>query len=174
MKKVIITSKNPVKIESVKLAFAKMFSEQDFEYEAVSVSSGVSDQPIDDEQTRLGAKNRIKNAEKIVSGDFYVGLEGGINDLDHDMESFAWMYIKSGEKIGKARTATFFLPQKVGELIRGGMELGDADDVVFGQSNSKQANGAVGLLTGDVITRSSYYTEALCMALIPFKNPELY
>ena len=101
-------------------------------------------------------------------------MEGGIQDLGHEMESFAWMFVKSGYKSGKARTATFFLPQKVGELIRGGMELGDADDIVFGKTNSKQVNGAIGLLTHDVITRSSFYTEAVCMALIPFKNPELY
>jgi inosine/xanthosine triphosphatase len=174
MRKVIITSKNPVKIESVELAFAKMFGEEIFEFESVNVSSDVLDQPIGNEQTRQGALNRINNAENNVKADFYVGIEGGIKDLEHDMESFTWMYIKSGDKIGKARTATFFLPQKVGELIRSGMELGDADDIVFGQSNSKQANGALGLLTHDVITRSSYYTEALCIALIPFKNPELY
>jgi inosine/xanthosine triphosphatase len=174
MKKVVITSKNPIKIQSVKDAFAKIFLGQEFEYEAVSAPSNVSDQPASDHETRQGAINRVHNAEKIVQADFYVGLEGGIKDLEDDMESFAWMYIKSGDKIGKARTATFFLPQKVGELIRGGMELGDADDIVFGKTNSKQANGAVGLLTHDVITRSSFYTEALCLALIPFKNPDLY
>ena len=51
---------------------------------------------------------------------------------------------------------------------------GDADDVVFERSNSKQANGAVGLLTGDVITRASLYAHAVVLALIPFRNMELY
>jgi non-canonical (house-cleaning) NTP pyrophosphatase len=60
------------------------------------------------------------------------------------------------------------------ELIDQGMELGEADDVVFGRNNSKQKNGAVGILTGDVVTRTSYYVEAVCLALIPFRNWKLY
>jgi inosine/xanthosine triphosphatase len=174
MQKVVITSTNPVKIEATKTAFTKMFADKLFEFEFISSSSGVSDQPFSDAETRTGAKNRVLNAESILNADFYVGIEAGLMDLEHSMESFTWIYIKSGDKIGRARTATFFLPQKVTELIKSGLELGEADDIVFGSSNSKQANGAVGLLSGDVITRSSYYTEALCMALIPFKNPELY
>jgi non-canonical (house-cleaning) NTP pyrophosphatase len=59
-------------------------------------------------------------------------------------------------------------------LVREGMELGDADDIVFAKSNSKQQNGAVGLLTNDVITRKSLYLPAVQMAFIPFLNPELY
>jgi len=77
-------------------------------------------------------------------------------------------------KIGKGKTGSFFLPQKVAELVRQGMELGEADDIVFGKKNSKQANGAIGILTDDVITRTTYYVPAIIMALIPFKNEELY
>jgi non-canonical (house-cleaning) NTP pyrophosphatase len=77
-------------------------------------------------------------------------------------------------KIGKGKTGSFFLPPKVAELIGQGKELGDADDIVFGTSNSKQANGAVGILTGDVLTRTTFYEAAVILALIPFKNPELY
>jgi len=54
------------------------------------------------------------------------------------------------------------------------MELGDADDLVFRKENSKQQNGAVGLLTNDAITRQSLYQPAVQMAFIPFLNPELY
>ncbi len=46
--------------------------------------------------------------------------------------------------------------------------------MVFGRTNSKQGNGAVGLLTGDVIDRAAYYVHAVILALIPFRNPELY
>jgi non-canonical (house-cleaning) NTP pyrophosphatase len=40
-------------------------------------------------------------------------------------------------------------------LVESGKELGDADDIVFGKSNSKQQNGAVGILTHDIITRTA-------------------
>ena len=69
---------------------------------------------------------------------------------------------------------SFYLPPQVAELVRQGVELGEADDIVFGQSNSKQASGAVGLLTGDVIDRAGLYEGAVILALIPFKNRQLY
>ncbi len=84
------------------------------------------------------------------------------------------MVIDNGEKVGKARTASFFLPPEVAKLVHEGMELGDADDRVFAKTNSKQQNGAVGLLTNDAITRKSLYLPAVQMAFIPFLNPELY
>jgi non-canonical (house-cleaning) NTP pyrophosphatase len=88
--------------------------------------------------------------------------------------AFAWIVISDGEKTGKARTASFFLPSEVAKLVHQGMELGDADDQVFKKSNSKQKNGAVGLLTNDAITRKSLYLPAVQMAFIPFLNPKLY
>ena len=49
---------------------------------AVAVPSGVPDQPMGDEETKLGALNRACNARDCVCGrgeaaDFFVGLEGG-------------------------------------------------------------------------------------------------
>jgi len=104
----------------------------------------------------------------------WVGIEGGAQPVGKEISSFAWVVIISQNQTGKGRTSTFFLPDKVAQLIRQGYELGDADDVVFGRQNSKQENGAVGLLTGDVIDRIALYEQAIILALIPFKNPELY
>jgi inosine/xanthosine triphosphatase len=178
MRKVIIASKNPVKIDAVKKGFELMFNNEEFEYLGVSVSSGVSDQPSSDEETFIGAKNRVDNSfKKIFDADFYVGLEGGIESVgvsEKDMESFAWIVIMSNGKYGKSRTGTFFLPQKIITLIKEGKELGEADDIVFGQNNSKQGSGAVGILTGNIIDRTKYYTEAVILALISFKNDNLY
>ena len=175
MKKVIVASKNPVKINSADIAFNKMLSDQLFEFEGVSVPSGVSDQPMTNKETFIGAKNRAENAKnKYPDADFWIGIEGGIEKIENEMEAFAWVYILDQNKSGKSRTSTFFLPKKVVELIDEGLELGEADDIVFADSNSKQKNGAVGILTGDVMDRTSYYVEAVTLALIPFKNKTLY
>ena len=48
------------------------------------------------------------------------------------------MLSKADFLAGKSRTATFFLPEEVAELVRQGQELGSADDIVFNVSNSKQ------------------------------------
>jgi inosine/xanthosine triphosphatase len=142
----------------------------------VSASSGVSDQPMSEEETLLGATNRAENASKQMPDvDYWVGIEGGLSETNNGMEAFAWVVIKSRNGIiGRGRTGSFFLPDKVSDLIRKGKELGEADDIVFNRTNSKQANGSVGILTGDVLTRTTYYEPAIIFALIPFKNPELY
>jgi inosine/xanthosine triphosphatase len=57
------------------------------------------------------------------------------------------MVVASPIYTAKAQSAVCQLPPKVIALVQQGMELGDADDIVFGQTNSKQQMGAMGLLT---------------------------
>ena len=71
-------------------------------------------------------------------------------------------------------TGTFFLPDKVAALVRQGMELGHANDAVFGTTNSKHDSGAVGILTHGLIDRTAYYEHAAVLAMIPIVNRELY
>lgn len=59
MKKIIVASKNPVKVHAVEQAFGKMFPDEIFEIEGVSVLSGVSEQPLSNEETYTGAMNRV-------------------------------------------------------------------------------------------------------------------
>lgn len=171
---------NPIKIQAAKNGFEKMFPTLEFEFVGVSVLSNVADQPFSNDETILGAKNRADNASnEIKDADFYIGIEGGIEQINNEMEAFAWVVVKSvgkygKAKYGKARTGTFFLPREVVELIKSGKELGEADDIVFKRKNSKQKNGAVGILTGDIIDRTRYYTEAVILALIHFRNVNLY
>jgi len=171
---IIVASKNPVKVQASKDAFERFFG-RSFEAKGISVSSGVPDQPKGDEETYMGALNRAKGAQELEpSADYWVGIEGGITFTHGQMETFAWMVVLGKEGLGHARTAGFFLPPKVAELVNQGYELGDADDIVFGSTNSKQKSGALGLLTQEVLTRHELYTPAIMMALIPFRNPELY
>ncbi len=176
MKKIVIASKNPVKMKATLDGFRKMFPNEEFTIEGISVPSGVSDQPMTDADTFLGAKNRAENASKErPDADFFVGIEGGVEEKDSEMEALAWIVVKSkGDGFGKGRTGTFFLPPRIAELIKEGRELGEADDIVFHRTNSKQENGAIGILTGNVIDRTKSYTEAVVIALIPFKNEKLY
>lgn len=175
MKKIVVASLNPVKAEAVLNGFQRLFPEERFQIEAISVQSGVSDQPMSDHAAREGALNRAQNArEAVPSGAYWVGVEGGCDYLEGELVAFAWIVVQADEMQGRARTAIFRLPTDVQALVETGMELGDADDRVFGKKNSKQNSGAVGLLTQDVETRKSLYEQAVVLALIPFKNPTLY
>ena len=172
MKKVLIASRNPVKINATKKAFKEVFSDR-FEFKGVSVDTLVSDQPMSNDETLKGATNRLQNI-KHLEADYLVSIEGGVDLLDNNYEAFAWIVISDKNKIGKAKTASFALPLKISKLIKEGYELGDADDMVFKRSNSKQQNGAVGILTNNLIDRTEYYVHAIILALIPFTNSKLY
>jgi inosine/xanthosine triphosphatase len=174
--KLIVASTNPVKLAAAAGGFAKMFPALSFKIDGVSVQSGVGHQPMTDTETLRGARTRVQNARsQVPDADYCFGIEGGVHERDHHLEAFAWVVVISREgKIGEARTATFQLPGRIADLVRSGVELGDADDRVFGRNNSKQSNGAVGLLTGDVVDRTKYYEQAVILALIPFANAELY
>lgn len=174
--KVIVASKNPVKLKTAQLGFERMFPGEVVVVEGVSVSSGVADQPMSDTETFQGSLQRTYNARQAApEADYWVGMEGGLENKNGELEAFAWIIVLSADdKMGKGRTSTFFLPDKVAELIRQGKELGEADDIVFGLQNSKQQMGAVGILTHGVVDRTQYYEQAVVVALIPFKNPELY
>ncbi|MCK6577507.1 MAG: inosine/xanthosine triphosphatase [Anaerolineae bacterium] len=172
--KIVVASTNPVKINAALNGFRRMFAGRDYVVTGVSVPSSVSDQPMSDEETRQGALNRARAAHTAQpDGDVWVGIEGGIDSARGVMEAFAWVVITDGARTGMSRTAAFTLPEETAALIRQGLELGDADDRIFGRSNSKQQNGSVGILTGDVIDRLAFYEQAVILALIPFKNPAL-
>jgi inosine/xanthosine triphosphatase len=175
MPELVIASTNPVKVAAATNGFRRVFPDQSIETHTISVESGVNAQPRSDAETLAGALNRAANARRAVPDvDYWIGIEGGIDDDGDEMLAFAWIVVCSRVQIGKGRTGTFCLPPAIAELVRQGKELGEADDLVFGRSNSKQAAGAVGLLTDNVIDRAQLYEHAMILALIPFKNAALY
>jgi inosine/xanthosine triphosphatase len=181
MHTVIVASHNPVKIAAAKEGFLRMFPEDEIQVEGISVPSGVPDQPFSSQETLLGAMNRAKAArEKAPQADFWVGIEGGVTvepmgELTKgELWALAWVTVLNKNQVGKGCTGTFALPPQIADLVHQGKELGEADDIVFGRINSKQENGAVGLLTENAIDRAAYYIQAVILALIPFKNVNLY
>lgn len=169
--KVIIASKNPVKIEATKAAFQRLFDKVDFTFEGLNARSQVSDQPMSHHETLNGAKNRAENAKRdSPDADYWVGIEGGVHDDQFGMQAFAWISIITNKKASQSQTAVFYLPEPIAQMVRNGIELGEADDQYFARINSKQKDGAVGILTKGQIDRKSYYEHAVVMALIPFVN----
>ncbi len=172
---VLVGSKNPVKISCTEDAFTRAFN-QSFLVEGINAPSGVSEQPKGDPETLLGAKNRAHNSQKIFpEANFWVGIEGGIDEDEYGMFAFAWIYVLAKDgKTTQSKTGTFYLPKAVVGLVNEGMELGKADDLVFEKENSKQQGGSVGILTHGVVDRSEYYRQAIILALIPFVNENLF
>ena len=72
--KIVLASESKTKIEAVQKAFA----DKSIELVAVSVPSGVNEQPMGDE-TLTGAFNRLAAArEKVPGADLYIAIENGV------------------------------------------------------------------------------------------------
>jgi len=173
--KVVVASRNPAKLRAVSEAFAAQFPDEKTELLSADVASGVGDQPMTDDETRRGARNRANHAnEAVPDANFWIGLEGGVAAFDEQLMAFAWMAVKGpGGDISEARSVTLPLPPAVKALMDSGLELGEANDRVFSTVNSKQKGGAYGLLSDGRYTREGIYCQTLIIALIPFVN-ELY
>lgn len=194
---IAVGSTNRVKVNAARAAFASAFPGRELLVAGYDVPSGVSDQPMGEEETHRGAAARAAAAAAVFAaahgGDapaFAVGLEGGCKTeafalpglaatgaggdggggAGEELVCFAFMCVlqPATGRWGYARSASFSLPPEVAALVRSGVELGVADDRVFGRVDSKRSNGAIGLLTGDRITRETYYEHALLCALVPF------
>jgi non-canonical (house-cleaning) NTP pyrophosphatase len=186
----VVGSTNPVKVGCVAEA-ASLFWPGAVTI-GVETDSGVSAQPRSDQEMLTGALNRAAQAlEKYAAtnadssfgtsfgtsfgASFGVGIEGGVIDTADGMWAYAWVVVQGSDgRIGKGQTGRFLLPDPIAQLIRGGMELGEADDIFFGRENSKQREGAVGILSNGHITRHQLYQPAVTFALFRFIHQEFY
>jgi len=171
--KVLVGSRNPVKIEAAREAFSKYFN--DVEVIGVNVDSGVSDQPINDE-TYEGARNRALKLKRLgVKADYFVGIEGGVKKIFSRWFGFGSICVidKNG-RMSFGASPHFELPERIMEQLLNGVELGKIMDNLTGENNVKQKNGAIGFFTKNRMSRKELYVSGLITALIPFINEELF
>ncbi|TSC67992.1 MAG: hypothetical protein G01um101466_576 [Parcubacteria group bacterium Gr01-1014_66] len=173
--KVAVGSLNPVKIDAVTQAFFALFPHEIWEVEGVAVSSGVRSQPMSDMESIEGARNRACAAQRAFDAEYGVGLEGGLHQIGEHFFDAGWIVVRNrqGEE-GIGSTAKIMTPPKIMKLVKQGMELGNANDFLFGATNSKQAEGHFGLMTKNTITRTQAYRDAVIVALSRFLHPHLF
>ena len=170
---VAIGSTNPVKIAAARavlepLAPGAMFN-------GISVPSGVRDQPFGDEETIRGALTRARAAREALDADLGVGIEGGCVDTTDGMRTCAWaVVVDRAGRSGTGGSLAMPLPPSVAAMVRGGMELGHAMDALVSGHNTKQAAGAVGILTDGLVDRQRAYEVLVAYALAPFLTPQYW
>lgn len=168
--KIIVGSTNPVKVGAVTEAFKKYWPE--CEVVGVEVSSGVSSQPMSEEETVGGARNRARSC--IGDNDYGVGIEGGVCEIEDKMFECAWVAIVNKEGVeGLGGGLYFELPAKVAEKIRQGGELGPIMEGIM-KFDVKRTSGAIGVFTKGQLDRKSAYVQILLSAMIKFVSPEWF
>jgi len=173
MKLISVGSKNPVKISAVENVVKKLWP--DAEVVSVDTPSGVSDQPMSDDESIRGATNRARAAMDKMEADLGIGLEGSVVDTEHGMFLSGWVVaVDRNGTIGMGSGGRLFLPEKIAVELRNGEELGPVMDKFIDGHNTKQKQGTVGVLTNNLVTRTDSFEKNVIYALTKFINPEIY
>jgi len=168
-----VGSMNPVKLAAARAVVGRVAPGA--RVEPVTVASTVRDQPFGDEETIRGALARARGAREAVCGELGVGIEGGVVDTDGSMRTCAWaVVVDATGREGVGGSLAMPLPEGVARLVRTGVELGEAMDRLTGEHNTKQRQGAVGILTAGLVDRQAAYEVILSYALARFLTPELW
>ena len=134
-----------------------------------AIPSGVPDQPWGDEETIRGALARARGACATDGAELGIGIEGGVVAMDDgSVRTCAWAAVVTRDgREGVGGSLAMQLPERVAELVRGGMELGHAMDRVTGEHDVKRGAGAVGILTAGLVSRQEAYEVLVAYALAP-------
>jgi len=170
----VVGTQNPVKVQAVAEVVRQFWPEA--EVFGIKVNSGVEKQPKTNSKTRQGALNRAKSALKIsAEADYGVGLESGVEFRKDGLWTFGWVVVINRQgKVGLAKTVEFRLPEGLAQMIKEGIEQGEADARYFHRNDSGQSEGTVGLLTKGKVNREQAFSQATIFALVPFLNPGYY
>ncbi|MCG9965836.1 inosine/xanthosine triphosphatase [Shewanella cutis] len=172
--KVIVGSKNPVKVNAAANAMTLLFPGYQIQTTGIDAPSDVPAQPMTDNETRQGAINRVNYCQQYAEADYYFAMEGGVDHFEFGPATFAYIAIAHQQRLSIGRGALLPLPMQVYQALEAGEELGHVMDRLFNTVNIKQKGGAIGLLTHGHATRESNYTQAIILAMAPFLNPEIY
>lgn len=188
VKTIALGSDRAAKIMAVRAAVARIAtidpSWADANIVARRVEVSVPAMPLTDWQLMQGARERALGARESLlnrrlDADIYVGLEGGFHSISIESEWHTflrgWAYATDGERgmFGAAPSITV-PPDIVKSVVEGRQELGVVIDQVTGGRDIRSKQGAWGVLSRDLVTRSMSFELALVAALAPFYNPKLY
>lgn len=188
VKTIALGSDRAAKIMAVRAAVARIAtidaSWADANVVARRVEVSVPAMPLTDWQLMQGARERAFGARdallnRKLDADIYVGLEGGFHSISIEGEWHTflrgWAYATDGERgmFGGAPSISV-PPDIVKNVVEGRRELGVVIDEVTGGRDIRSKQGAWGVLSKDLVTRSMSFELALVAALAPFYNSKLY
>jgi inosine/xanthosine triphosphatase len=195
MEKIIVAvgSTRRPKLEAVQEALAilgpSLHENAQFDIAGVEVPSGVRHTPLSREDLMTGARQRAESLvriarEKNEPWKYFIGLEGGIDVVrENALENGArhvflesWAYVTDGAgRSAFGQSGAVLLPEALARrVVDEGVELSQAIDAFAGGRGIRDAEGAWGILTRNMITRQDAFRVAIINAFAPFFNRALY
>jgi inosine/xanthosine triphosphatase len=155
-----------------------------FDVVGFEVESGVGHTPTSREELMRGARQRAEalvrmGRERKEAWRYFVGLEGGCDVIRENgarrvlLES--WAYVSDGSRGYYGRSGGIEVPGVLAEeVVDRGVELSAAIDRFAGGKGIRDAQGAWGVLSNNLITRQDAFRVAVVSAFAPFYNSKLY
>lgn len=165
--KIHVGSTNPNKVGAVEDVFKTYLEFASAEIVGVEVTSGVPEQPMSLAETVRGATNRAKAAKG--DADYGIGIEGGHMEVpDAGAMNLQVCAIYDGERVYHGLSSAFGIPERVVELMQGGVTLDEAVHQAGLTDNPRlgRHSGVIGLFTEGRVDRRALISQAVQMAII--------
>jgi inosine/xanthosine triphosphatase len=156
----------------------------EFEVAGFDVESGVGHTPLGREELMRGAWQRAEALVCLAKENnepwrYFVGLEGGLDVVQDKpkrrvfLES--WAYVTDGVTGHYGRSGGIEIPPALShQVVEEGVELSAAIDRFAGAVGIRDAQGAWGVLSVNLITRQEAFRLAVVAAFAPFYNAQMY
>lgn len=188
IERIALGSDRAAKIMAVRASIARVAEVdcgwRDASVVARPVKTDAPAMPLNDWELMSGARQRALAVREILveqklDADLYVGLEGGFHSISVEGEWHTflrgWAFVTDGERGSFGMSPSIGVPEAiVKDVIQGKRELGSVIDEVAGVRDVRSKQGAWGVLSRDLLTRSMSFEAALIAAFAPFYNPALY
>jgi len=153
-----------------------------FDLVGLDVPSGVRHTPLSREEIMTGARQRAEAllgiaTEKNEPWKYCVGLEGGVDIVRE--RGARWVFLENWayvtDRAGRAsfgQSGAVLLPEPLAKgVVDDGIELSEAIDAFAGGHGIRDAQGAWGVLTDNLVTRQDSFRIAVVNAFAPFFAP---
>jgi len=188
IERIALGSDRAAKIMSVRAAVARVAeidsAWRDANVVARPVKTDAPAMPLNDWELMSGARQRALAVRQILvdqklDADLYVGLEGGFHSISVEGEWHTflrgWAFVTDGERESFGMSPSIEVPDAiVKDVIQGKRELGIVIDDFAGIRDVRSKQGAWGVLSRDLLTRSMSFEAALIAAFAPFYNAAMY
>jgi inosine/xanthosine triphosphatase len=150
-----------------------------FDVTGVDVPSGVRHTPLSREEIMAGARQRAEALLQLArqrneSWQYFIGLEGGL-DVVHEgsarcvfLQNWAYVSDRSGRGAFGQSGAVLVPAPLAHRVVDEGIELAEAIDAFAGGQGIRDAQGAWGVLTHNLITRQDAVRISVINAFAPF------
>lgn len=188
IERVALGSDRAAKIMAVRASIARVAQIEsgwrDANVVARAVQTEAPAMPLNDWELMSGARQRALAVREMLlaqnlAADLYVGLEGGFHSIsiDGDWHTFlrGWAFVTDGERESFGMSPSIEVPEAiVKDVMQGKRELGIVIDDFAGIRDVRSKQGAWGVLSRDLLTRSMSFEAALIAAFAPFYNFQMY